>query len=153
MVRAALRERRVGDSDSEPNKLVEVKSGETYNGTLVVADAWMNILLRNVVRTNKTGDQFWQLPEIYIRGSRIKYICVPDDVIDLVPRDADAKKYRPPTSSADRGAARGGRGGRGASSSRGASDRGGRGASRGAAGASRGRGGGRGGGAAGRGGH
>lgn len=82
-------------------QLVEVKSGETYNGTLVVCDAWMNILLRNVVRTNKTGDKFWQLPELYIRGSRIKYICVPDDVIDLVPRDADAKAYRPPTG--DRG--------------------------------------------------
>lgn len=84
-------------------QLVEVKSGDTYNGTLVVADAWMNILLRNVVRTNKTGDKFWQLPEIYIRGSRIKYICVPDDVIDLVPRDADTKKFRPPTSSSERG--------------------------------------------------
>ena len=35
------------------------------------------------------------MPEIYIRGTRIKYICVPDEVADLVPRDSDTKKFVP----------------------------------------------------------
>ena len=35
--------------------LVELKSGETYNGMLVSCDNWMNINLREVICTSK-GD-------------------------------------------------------------------------------------------------
>jgi small nuclear ribonucleoprotein (snRNP)-like protein len=33
--------------------LVELKSGETYNGTLVSCDTWMNLHLREVICTSK----------------------------------------------------------------------------------------------------
>lgn len=33
--------------------LVELKSGETYNGILVSCDPWMNITLKEVVRTTE----------------------------------------------------------------------------------------------------
>ena len=30
------------------------------------------------------GDHFWRMPECYIRGSTIKYLRIPDEVIDMV---------------------------------------------------------------------
>ena len=30
------------------------------------------------------GDRFWKLPECYIRGNSIKYLRIPDEIIDLV---------------------------------------------------------------------
>ncbi|VDN04052.1 unnamed protein product [Thelazia callipaeda] len=64
--------------------LVELKSGETYNGHLVACDAWMNIHLRDAICTSRDGDHFLKLQEVYVRGSTIKYLRIPDDVVDLV---------------------------------------------------------------------
>jgi len=36
-----------------PPQLVELKSGETYNGHMVLCDSWMNIHLREVICTSK----------------------------------------------------------------------------------------------------
>ncbi|XP_046458347.1 U6 snRNA-associated Sm-like protein LSm4 [Daphnia pulex] len=103
--------------------LVELKNGETYNGHLVSCDNWMNINLREVICTSKDGDRFWRMPECYIRGSTIKYLRIPDEVIDMVKEEVVAK----------------GRG-RSDGKGRGGAQRGGRGGSRGSFGASRGRG-------------
>ena len=55
------------------------------------------------------GDRFWRMPECYIRGSTIKYLRIPDEVIDMVKEEVIQKgKGR-----GDRGGGRGGRGGRG----------------------------------------
>ena len=35
--------------------LVEVKSGETFNGTLVNCDVWMNLHLEDVIKTSSVG--------------------------------------------------------------------------------------------------
>lgn len=75
-------------------KLVELKNGETYNGHLVSCDTWMNINLREVICTSKDGDKFWRMNECYIRGSTIKYLRIPDEVIDLVKDDVQAKTRR-----------------------------------------------------------
>ncbi|ORY06102.1 Sm-like ribonucleo protein [Basidiobolus meristosporus CBS 931.73] len=82
--------------------LVELKSGETYNGHLVNCDNFMNLTLREVIQTSPEGDRFWRLPECYIRGSTIKYLRIPDEIIDMVKED-----------SRKNGGGRGGRGGRG----------------------------------------
>ncbi|CAO1359816.1 unnamed protein product [Diamesa tonsa] len=71
--------------------LVELKNGETYNGHLVSCDTWMNINLREVICTSKDGDKFWKMGECYIRGSTIKYLRIPDEVIDMVKEDVQAK--------------------------------------------------------------
>ncbi|XP_067622260.1 U6 snRNA-associated Sm-like protein LSm4 [Eurosta solidaginis] len=71
--------------------LVELKNGETYNGHLVSCDSWMNINLRDVICTSKDGDRFWRMPECYVRGSTIKYLRIPDEVIDMVKDDVQAK--------------------------------------------------------------
>ncbi|KAG7392219.1 RNA processing protein [Phytophthora boehmeriae] len=63
--------------------LVELKNGDTYNGHLVNCDTWMNVNLREVICTSKDGDRFWKMPECYIRGNTIKYIRVPNEILDM----------------------------------------------------------------------
>ncbi|XP_053990165.1 U6 snRNA-associated Sm-like protein LSm4 [Hylaeus volcanicus] len=101
--------------------LVELKNGETYNGHLVSCDSWMNINLREVICTSRDGDKFWRMPECYIRGSTIKYLRIPDEVIDMVKEDVQMK-------SRGRGEMKGrGQNQRGRGSGRGTFGRGGRG--------------------------
>ena len=81
-----------------PAQLVELKSGETFNGTLDLCDNFMNLTLRDVYQTSsvrgcgaraaaaergprvhwltlfqsrQSGEQFWKLKECYIRGSNV----------------------------------------------------------------------------------
>jgi len=63
------------------------------------------------------GDRFWRMPECYIRGSTIKYLRIPDEIIDMVKEDMVPK-------SRGRGEMRG-RGGSGPARGRGAPGRGG----------------------------
>eukprot|EP00486_Rosalina_sp_Unknown_P006261 CAMPEP_0201576392 /NCGR_PEP_ID=MMETSP0190_2-20130828/22188_1 /ASSEMBLY_ACC=CAM_ASM_000263 /TAXON_ID=37353 /ORGANISM="Rosalina sp." /LENGTH=110 /DNA_ID=CAMNT_0048007211 /DNA_START=19 /DNA_END=347 /DNA_ORIENTATION=- len=75
--------------------MVELKNGDTYNGHLVNCDSWMNLNLREVVCTSREGDKFWRMPECYIRGNTIKYLRIPEDVMNLVKEeDADLKNAR-----------------------------------------------------------
>ena len=115
--------------------LVELKSGDTYNGRLVNCDTWMNLNLREVVCTSKDGDKFWKMPECYIRGSSIKYLRLPDDAIDKVPEGDEVrhaggkrgagKEDNPRSGRGGRGRGRGGgRGGRGRGGGRGSYGRG-----------------------------
>ncbi|KAJ3321484.1 RNA processing protein [Boothiomyces sp. JEL0866] len=64
--------------------LVELKNGDSYNGHLITCDAWMNIILKEVIFTSKDGDKFQRIPEIYIRGNTIKYLRIPDKIVDNV---------------------------------------------------------------------
>ena len=68
-------------------QLIELKNGETYNGNLVACDNWMNISLRDVICTSRDGDRFWKLPEVVIRGNNVKYLRIPEEVINLVPEE------------------------------------------------------------------
>ncbi|XP_028404733.1 U6 snRNA-associated Sm-like protein LSm4 [Dendronephthya gigantea] len=92
--------------------LVELKNGETYNGHLVSCDNWMNINLREVICTSRDGDRFWRIPECYVRGSNIKYLRIPDEVIDMVKEDISKNKGRG-RPGRGRGGGRGGGRGRG----------------------------------------
>ena len=55
--------------------LVELKSGETLNGHLVSCDTWMNLTLKEVVRTSAEGDRFFRLAEVYVRGNNVSCNC------------------------------------------------------------------------------
>ncbi|KAI8596245.1 hypothetical protein EDD21DRAFT_289515, partial [Dissophora ornata] len=72
--------------------LVELKNGETFNGHLVNCDNWMNLTLREVIQTSSDGDRFWRLTECYIRGNTIKYLRVPDEIIDMVKEEANKQR-------------------------------------------------------------
>lgn len=58
--------------------LVELKNGETVIGKLSNCDSWMNLTLSNVVHNYNKGEKFNKIEEIYIRGSHIKYLRLPD---------------------------------------------------------------------------
>ncbi|KAF9205897.1 RNA processing protein [Haplosporangium sp. Z 27] len=111
--------------------LVELKNGETFNGHLVNCDNWMNLTLREVIQTSSDGDRFWRLTECYIRGNTIKYLRVPDEIIDMVKEEAAKQRL-----ASGRNSNRGGAGGSGGDNQqRGGhhqgGDRGGRGGARG----------------------
>ncbi|KAF8542263.1 hypothetical protein BDD12DRAFT_729495, partial [Trichophaea hybrida] len=64
--------------------LVELKNGETLNGHLVSCDTYMNLTLREVVQTSPDGDRFYRLSEAYVRGNNIKYLRLPEEIIEVV---------------------------------------------------------------------
>ncbi|KAK1507599.1 small nuclear ribonucleoprotein [Colletotrichum tamarilloi] len=105
--------------------LVELKNGETLNGHLVMCDTWMNLTLKEVVQTSPEGDKFVKIPEVYVKGNNIKYLRVPDDIIDVVKENQQNQQggFR-----GGRGGSRGDHGGRGGDRGRGRGQgRGGRG--------------------------
>jgi U6 snRNA-associated Sm-like protein LSm4 len=81
--------------------MVELKTGETFNGILTSCDNWMNLLLTNVVCTSPSGDVFSKIEKAYIRGSMVKYLRIPDQVIEMV-------KVRDQGDRGGRGGSRGG---------------------------------------------
>ncbi|EKM81278.1 hypothetical protein AGABI1DRAFT_112946 [Agaricus bisporus var. burnettii JB137-S8] len=91
--------------------LVELKNGETFNGHLVNCDNFMNITLREVYQTSADGDRFWKLKECYIRGSTIKYLRVPDTLLDQVKEEQNrAREANRNSRGGHTGPNRGGRG-------------------------------------------
>ncbi|RLV85144.1 U6 snRNA-associated Sm-like protein LSm4 [Meyerozyma sp. JA9] len=62
--------------------LVELKNGETLNGLLLNCDSWMNLTLKDVIQSSANGEEFLKLPEIYIKGMHIKYMRMPDEIMD-----------------------------------------------------------------------
>lgn len=58
--------------------LVELKNGESVYGKLTDCDSWMNLTLSDVVVNYNKGEKFNKLNEIYIRGSHIKFLRLPD---------------------------------------------------------------------------
>ncbi|CAN3354347.1 U6 snRNA-associated Sm-like protein LSm4 [Diutina catenulata] len=62
--------------------MVELKNGETYNGELINCDSWMNLTLKNVIQSSADGEKFLSIPEIYIRGMHIKYLRMPEEIMD-----------------------------------------------------------------------
>ncbi|KAI9731170.1 MAG: RNA processing protein [Cirrosporium novae-zelandiae] len=107
--------------------LVELKNGETLNGHLISCDTWMNLTLKEVVQTSPEGDRFQRVPEVYVRGNNIKYLRVPDEIIEHVKEQQQAPSNRGRGGGAQRGdhGGRGDRGGRGSRGFRGRGRRGG----------------------------
>ena len=56
---------------------IELKNGEVYRGTMHHAEDNMNIQLENLVFTARDGHTS-QLEAVYIRGSKIRFIILPD---------------------------------------------------------------------------
>ena len=86
--------------------LIELKTGDTYNGLLAECDNWMNVNLREVIHTSPDGTKFWKMATCYIRGTQIKYLRLEEDTIDKVPEERFFNSGR----GRGRGRGRGGRG-------------------------------------------
>lgn len=98
---------------------MECKGGDTYNGRLVSADSWMNMNLTEVICTSRDGDRFEKLKSCYIRGSAIKYLRLPPDLLERAAeiQEQEARSGRgggrnnaPKGGGSGRGRGRGGRG-------------------------------------------
>lgn len=59
---------------------MELKSGSTYNGTLVSIDSWMNLNLSSCIFTSADGSEFYEVGEVYLRGSGVKFFRVGEEV-------------------------------------------------------------------------
>ncbi|CAK5032056.1 unnamed protein product [Meloidogyne enterolobii] len=92
--------------------LIELKNGETYNGMLIACDSWMNVHLRDAICTSKEGDKFMKIPEVYVRGSTIKYLRIPDEVVELVKDEVkEVRRQQKENRTMKRNFAKGARGG------------------------------------------
>lgn len=83
--------------------LVEVKSGETYNGVLERADYYMNLHLKDVICTSADGQTFQRMTDCYVRGNSLKYLRFPTTTYEAAVRRGDTKPH-------SRGRSRGRRG-------------------------------------------
>ena len=61
-------------------------------GKLVSCNLFMNICLRDVICTSRDGDRFWKIQECYIHGNSIKYLRIPDEVIDMVAEEEQRER-------------------------------------------------------------
>ncbi len=52
----------------------------------------MNIKLSDVIWTSRDGDRFWKLEEAYVRGNSIKYMTIPDEVLDMVAVEEESSR-------------------------------------------------------------
>lgn len=67
--------------------LIELRNGDTYNGTLESIDNFMNLYLHNVIHTSRDADKFVELKQVYLRGNQIKYLRVPNEIMEKVKDD------------------------------------------------------------------
>lgn len=56
---------------------VELKNGEIYRGLLLGAEDSMNVSLQDVLKTARNG-KISKLPNVYLRGSSVRLIALPD---------------------------------------------------------------------------
>lgn len=63
--------------------MVELKNGDTLSGVLISCDGFMNLHMRDLVCTSRDGDRFWKIPEAYVRGNNVKYLRLPDEVLEI----------------------------------------------------------------------
>eukprot|EP01017_Pseudomicrothorax_dubius_P017563 TRINITY_DN1975_c0_g1_i1.p1 TRINITY_DN1975_c0_g1~~TRINITY_DN1975_c0_g1_i1.p1 ORF type:complete len:111 (+),score=26.24 TRINITY_DN1975_c0_g1_i1:88-420(+) len=77
--------------------LVEVKSGETFNGTLESCDRFMNLKLTDVIRTSKEGNRFEKMASVFLRGNSVKYIRMVDQVLQKAQEEKPRKEVKEAT--------------------------------------------------------
>ncbi|EFC42257.1 predicted protein [Naegleria gruberi] len=75
--------------------LVELKNGETFNGTLTNCDQFMNMNLEDVTCTSRDGTRFWKMDKVYIRGYTLKYIRILDEIINKVKEEQKKSRSKP----------------------------------------------------------
>lgn len=88
-----------------------MKNGEIYRGLLLNAEDTMNMTLSEVVRTARNG-QVSKLPNVYLRGSGVRFIALPD-LLRNAPAFKKVANMKAKMESADRGGGAGKAGGGG----------------------------------------
>ena len=60
-----------------PLQQIELKTGDTYRGTLIESEDNWNCQLEGITHTGKDG-RVNQLENVYVRGSKIRFLIIPD---------------------------------------------------------------------------
>lgn len=87
--------------------MVELKNGDTLSGVLTSCDGFMNLHMRDLVCTSRDGDRFWKMPEAYVRGNNVKYLRLPDEVMDIAAQSSTQERPQQPGGSQRGGRSRG----------------------------------------------
>jgi U6 snRNA-associated Sm-like protein LSm4 len=66
---------------------VQIKNGDNINGILENIDNFMNLKIKNITYSDKTGKNFFQAEEIYIRGNSISSINFEEDLLDNIEKE------------------------------------------------------------------
>lgn len=61
---------------------VECKSGRKYAGKVQACDLFMNVTLENVTLESAHQDEPKTYPELYLKGYSIKYVKIPDKLLE-----------------------------------------------------------------------
>ena len=70
----------------------ETITGEVYRGKLIEAEDNMNCQVQNVTVTHRDG-RVAQLENIYIRGSKIRFLIIPDMLKNAPMLKGNQKKF------------------------------------------------------------
>ena len=73
--------------------MVDLKNGETLEGTLDCIDKFMNLKIKNAILTSKDADKFFNEPEVYIKGTCLKSIRLVDGLLEKAMKDPPKSKY------------------------------------------------------------
>ncbi|KAM4759004.1 U6 snRNA-associated Sm-like protein LSm4 isoform 2-T2 [Cyanocitta cristata] len=77
--------------DNEPGAACLLGGGRNEEATEFGAPSLPASRAKEQPGTSKDGDKFWRMPECYIRGSTIKYLRIPDEIIDMVKEEVVSK--------------------------------------------------------------
>uniref|UniRef100_A0A0K0F9M3 Small nuclear ribonucleoprotein Sm D1 n=1 Tax=Strongyloides venezuelensis TaxID=75913 RepID=A0A0K0F9M3_STRVS len=96
---------------SHETVIIELKNGNQVQGTVVGVDIAMNIHLRQVKMTLKSGDNL-SMESITVRGNNLRYVILPDTLPlnSMLVDDAIKGTKASKSSSRGRGVSRGSRG-------------------------------------------
>ena len=61
--------------------MVDTKNGDSYEGTLIGCDLFMNLKLSHVIITSQAG-KFARCEEVFIRGNNVKSIQFSPEVLE-----------------------------------------------------------------------
>jgi len=62
--------------------MIELRTGETWNGVLESIDNYMNVHLVDAIRTSRDGSTFHKVPAVHLRGAHLKYFRVDEDALE-----------------------------------------------------------------------
>lgn len=74
--------------------MVELKNGQSVNGTLVEVDRFMNLSLQDAIVTSKDGDSFYRVPHIFIKGAALKHMQLVEGLLEVHSKKLTNKKNR-----------------------------------------------------------
>lgn len=81
---------------------IELRNGQTVNGSVMRSDRTMNVILKNTIRTSADGKQFYRSREVFIRGASVRNIRMEDRALNLPKKKLQQKQQHQRTAGNDK---------------------------------------------------